>query len=366
MPFDPPTKAQMFISCARLCSLCFKQCGINIEAAHIIDEAKVGSNDADNGIPLCFDCHQEIGSYRDDHPRGNKFRPEELKARRDHIYHLVNTGAIQAQLITQRSRSISDPGVLPPLTEEQQPTKLSSDAEQFLRLLQSDRYALNATARKLNLFSSQDRAQILDGLLTQMNEHTEVLLALAQIIQDKTFPRQQTGVIADKMVRATTLYGSIDQKAALLNNLSDDVLGTVYEDIRLALFEDLIAITNRDQFDDVNKIVPAMVTHANVVPEVLFRDYVSALLKQGASDSYRGAPAAKRAALALPEPIAKAFFHPIDREFIFWNSRHEHFRQFISLYKHLANPSDRALLDDLTNMPEREFHKKHYYDFFDN
>lgn len=99
MPFDPDVKTRMFIRCNRLCCLCLKSCGTNIEAAHIIDEAAGGSNDFDNGIPLCFDCHQEIGSYNVNHPRGNKFRPEELRARRDRVYTLVE----QAQIADLRA-----------------------------------------------------------------------------------------------------------------------------------------------------------------------------------------------------------------------------------------------------------------------
>jgi hypothetical protein len=78
----------------RHCCLCRKQCGTNIEAAHIHDEAAGGSNDEDNGIPLCFDCHQEVGAYRDSHPKGNKFRSEELRQRRDAVYELVRTGKL--------------------------------------------------------------------------------------------------------------------------------------------------------------------------------------------------------------------------------------------------------------------------------
>ncbi len=94
MPFSKDTKSRMFIRCMRHCCLCRKQCGTNIEAAHIIDEADGGSNDEENGIPLCFDCHQEIGAYRDSHPKGNKFTPEELRQRRDAVYELVRTGQI--------------------------------------------------------------------------------------------------------------------------------------------------------------------------------------------------------------------------------------------------------------------------------
>jgi hypothetical protein len=78
--------------------LCKKQCGVNIEAAHIIDEAAGGSNEEENGIPLCFDCHQEIGSYNEKHPRGNKLRPAELKARRNRVYELVAQGKLDTLL----------------------------------------------------------------------------------------------------------------------------------------------------------------------------------------------------------------------------------------------------------------------------
>lgn len=96
MSFAPEVKARMFSRCMRHCCLCRKQCGTNIEAAHIIDEAAGGSNTEENGIPVCFDCHQEIGAYRDSHPKGNKFREEELRARRDRVYELVQSGQISA------------------------------------------------------------------------------------------------------------------------------------------------------------------------------------------------------------------------------------------------------------------------------
>lgn len=94
MPFSPDVKTRMFARCMRHCCLCRKQCGTNIEAAHIIDEAAGGPNDEGNGIPVCLDCHQEIGAYRDSHPKGNKFRPDELRARREKVYELVQSGQL--------------------------------------------------------------------------------------------------------------------------------------------------------------------------------------------------------------------------------------------------------------------------------
>jgi HNH endonuclease len=97
MSFSTDVKARMFARCMRHCCLCRKQCGTNIEAAHIIDKAEGGSNDEENGIPLCFDCHQEIGAYRDSHPKGNKFSPDELRSRRDKVYELVESGQIRPE-----------------------------------------------------------------------------------------------------------------------------------------------------------------------------------------------------------------------------------------------------------------------------
>lgn len=38
-----------------------------------------GSDEIENAIPICFECHAEIHSYNDAHPRGRKFQPDELR-----------------------------------------------------------------------------------------------------------------------------------------------------------------------------------------------------------------------------------------------------------------------------------------------
>lgn len=50
-----------------------------METDHIKPKAEGGTDDIDNAIPICFECHAEIHSYNVRHPRGRKFRPEELK-----------------------------------------------------------------------------------------------------------------------------------------------------------------------------------------------------------------------------------------------------------------------------------------------
>jgi hypothetical protein len=73
----------MLLWCDRHCCMCKKTCATDIEIAHI---DRRGGNDIENGIPLCYDCHAKIGHYNREHPRGNKYKPDELKARREQIY----------------------------------------------------------------------------------------------------------------------------------------------------------------------------------------------------------------------------------------------------------------------------------------
>ena len=86
MPFGQDVKAKVLLWCDRHCCLCKKPCGVNIEVHHLVPESERGSDDIDNAIPLCFDCHSDVLCYNVKHPKGNKYWPDELKTRRDQVY----------------------------------------------------------------------------------------------------------------------------------------------------------------------------------------------------------------------------------------------------------------------------------------
>lgn len=54
-----------------------------METDHTIPAAEGGTDDIENAIPVCFECHAEIHSYNDKHPRGRKFTADELRGHRD-------------------------------------------------------------------------------------------------------------------------------------------------------------------------------------------------------------------------------------------------------------------------------------------
>jgi hypothetical protein len=82
---------ELLKACHRRCCICHKFCGVKIEVDHIVPAAEGGPDDVDNAIPVCFDCHAEIYSYNDKHPRGRKFRPEELRGHKDQWLEICRT-----------------------------------------------------------------------------------------------------------------------------------------------------------------------------------------------------------------------------------------------------------------------------------
>jgi HNH endonuclease len=90
---------KLMVACHRRCCICHRFCGVKMEIDHIIQAADDGSADIANGIAVCFECHADIHSYNDHHPRGRKFHPDELRLHKEQwlkicgsqleIFHLV-------------------------------------------------------------------------------------------------------------------------------------------------------------------------------------------------------------------------------------------------------------------------------------
>jgi hypothetical protein len=81
--FNRDEVSQLLVEVKRRCCICYRFCGCKIETDHIVPGAECGTDEIDNAIPVCFECHAEIHSYNDSHPRGRKFLPEELRAHKE-------------------------------------------------------------------------------------------------------------------------------------------------------------------------------------------------------------------------------------------------------------------------------------------
>ena len=79
MPFPRKDIEALLVECHRRCCICHRFCGVKIETDHILQPPEGGLDTVENAIPVCFECHAEIHSYNDKHPRGRKFTTDELK-----------------------------------------------------------------------------------------------------------------------------------------------------------------------------------------------------------------------------------------------------------------------------------------------
>lgn len=355
MPFDSETKARMFIKSGRLCCLCLKQCGTNMEAAHIIDEHKGGNNDEDNGIPTCFDCHQEMGGYDPKHPKGNKFTPAELKARRNRVYDLVQSGAIYAQIVASQARKNIKKGKIANLPADPTPPVPSAEGKAFADQLLNQGEKADSPARKLQILTEDDRAYVIDELLKQVPAKATALPVLSMIATSKLISDQERCLILENMTRKVSLFGDLESKIELLRSVPEAALLAISEEVRSSLFDDLIRIVNRDQYDEVNKLVPVLVGHTLDIPSELRGDYIIALLNQSQSDSWKGAPAARAVLRRLPEEVVKDGIHRLDRDYLYWKGQKKDIKNFVEFYHGLAKGKQKRLFSDLLELSYVKF-----------
>jgi HNH endonuclease len=114
MAFPRDRVSELLARCHRRCCICHRFCGVKMETDHIVPKEEGGDDTIDNAIPVCFECHAEIHSYNDKHPRGRKFLPEEL---RRHKQQWLKICEEQPDLLVTASR-VSDVGPLQALIDE--------------------------------------------------------------------------------------------------------------------------------------------------------------------------------------------------------------------------------------------------------
>lgn len=354
MPFTAEVKAEMFIKCSRICCLCLKQCGTNIEAHHIHEEAKGGPNTADNGIPVCFDCHQEIGAYNKDHPKGNKFSEKELKGRRNKLFKLVDSGTLQAQIVAAQTRAVGSKEITLPAVDAHQPSKEGKDLAK--KLLTQD---VTSPHRKVGVLSEKDRAFVVDELLNVSQDNARAVEALCRIGTSTALSADAARVVFERLIRNVALFGDVDVKTRLFENIPPDTLASTEEPVRASLFEDAIKTIREDQYAEVNTLVPALVQHTGAVPSEMAVEYVDALIEQADSDAHKGAPAARSILAGLPDSLAVKGLEGLRLKTLEWHGKKPHVKAFVT--KHLSGlKKNTDMLKDFVELSWADFEDKYF------
>ena len=89
MSFPDSVAVEALTSCGRCCCICHKFCGTKIELHHIEQKAYGGEDSLENCIPLCFDCHSDMGKADPKHPKGKRYSIEELMKACSHYFDMT-------------------------------------------------------------------------------------------------------------------------------------------------------------------------------------------------------------------------------------------------------------------------------------
>jgi HNH endonuclease len=189
MPFNRDEVANLLAACHRRCCLCHRFCGVKIETDHIRQTADGGNDSIANAIPVCFDCHAEIHSYNDKHPRGRKFTSEEL-AQHKAQWLEVCANRPESMLLAARD---GDVGPLQALVDELEYNRTVVDQfsgetsrgalfheSQFLRAIREGMIAILAESLKASILAAY-------ASISRANQHI-----LAEVNQDVKMRYQGT------------------------------------------------------------------------------------------------------------------------------------------------------------------------------
>lgn len=89
MGFSDKVQAEALAACERRCCICHKFCGTKMALHHITQKAYGGDDSFENCIPLCLDCHEDMGKADPNHSTGKHYTERELRLHRDNWYESV-------------------------------------------------------------------------------------------------------------------------------------------------------------------------------------------------------------------------------------------------------------------------------------
>jgi hypothetical protein len=175
MAFDRDKVSELLSKCHRRCCICHRFCGVKMETDHMKPHEEGGSDDIENAIPLCFECHAEVHAYNVKHPRGRKYTENELK---EHKQQWLKICKDHPETLVDNPR-MADPGPLSSLfTELEYNQKVSDDSEGTDGLLyRTSQFERAVSEGILSLIDEELKNKIMDAYIkmSQSNQFTQFL-----------------------------------------------------------------------------------------------------------------------------------------------------------------------------------------------
>jgi len=264
---------------------------------------------------------------------------------------------LEREITRLRGKLQSAVETVKPLTLPTAP--LTQEAQSVLKAAKTWGTTLKGWLSKLSLLDAQDRLSVLHAIIKSPQEKQATAYMFAALSSE--LPQEEIAAIVNEMVRRVTLSEDFDYKANFMAAVPVDVLRLASSSFLISFFRDAIDIMNRDQFKEVNKVTPAVIKIQEAVPEALMEEYVKALLSQAISSANTGGPAARKAALALPEKWAILGLQCMSEVELLWMSN-DFYKDFLQKYVALWPDDKHDLFQDYLTLSNREMVKKYQHD----
>ncbi len=213
---------KLLVKCHRRCCICHRFCGTKIETDHIVQPKDGGDDRIGNAIPVCFECHAEIHSYNDEHPRGRKYRSGELRGHKDQWLRICQDNPDALVSATWDS----DVGPLQALVDELEYNKAVaeySSKDKRGALFQHEQFRRAVTEGMVAVLKAELKTTILEAYasMSRANQHI-----LAEVNQDVKMQSQGSASIRarDALKEASPLVARAWQQ--LLGFLGHDAGGS--------------------------------------------------------------------------------------------------------------------------------------------
>jgi hypothetical protein len=206
---------------------------------------------------------------------------------------------------------------------------------------------------KVALLEQDEQFFVILSLITRANEPV-AMDALGAIAADRpkglNLEKLATGIL-----KHLVLNSDVATSATMMRSWPAEVIAKADPSVRVPFFEEVIATMHADQYEDVNRITPAVVEVHMAIPPQLHAEYMLALLGQGDSGAYTGAPAALKALEKIPEELAKAGLAVLTPELLVWKPGSQAYKTFLHAHRSLW-PSEKAkLFEDYLTLSESKF-----------
>jgi hypothetical protein len=155
---------------------------------------------------------------------------------------------------------------------------------------------------KFSLLAPTEQRWVFHSVWNAALVDDRALAGLKQLLQECDVDVPELPKFITRLVTDAVFKSSIARKESILR-LGTDILRLVDLPVLRAFFESLIKVVVRDQYSEVNAIMPALRDVQEVIPSDLYRAYIDALLDQARSNAVQGAPAARVALQTLPEAM---------------------------------------------------------------